>query len=237
MEYVSRCEWNPYAGAKVEWIPFLDESLMPAQKLNAIKIKRNAKYISHVGWKSYASSKVECNHKSKKYQLHVSFWIKILRRFKGWAHSTIHEVFNTSLILNGIFMPVQCLNEFKILEMVNTALFWWSLTPAQKLNAIKIQRNSKYILHVGWKSYAGSKTECNHKSRNYQLHVWFSIKILTGSKVKWIRYQRNTKYISHCSWRSRKDFQNTVGAVQKTWFVTVFVFVLRAACTRREWSQ
>jgi hypothetical protein len=189
--------------------------------------------------------------------------MEVLCRFKGWMQSQIKEISITCVILDQNPTPVQRLSAFNnqwsiqyishfernlyagaMFEWIQNprsgeyiALFWWSLTPAQKLNAIKIQRNSKYILHFGWKSYAGSKTECNHKSRNYQLHVWFSIKILAGSKVKWIRYQRNAKYISHCSWRSRKDFQNTVGAVQKTWFVTVFVFVLRAACTRREWSQ
>jgi hypothetical protein len=133
IQYISHFERNLYAGAMFEWIqnPRNGEyiaifwwSLTPAQKLNAIKIKRNAKYISHVGWKSYAGSKVECNHKSRKYQLLVPFGIKILRRFKGWAHSTINEVFNTSLILKGIFMPVQCLNEFKIQEMVNTSCFF-----------------------------------------------------------------------------------------------------------------
>jgi hypothetical protein len=109
----------------------VDGSHNPVQGLNPRNNQRNAKYISHVGWKSvtiqrsntgnkprntnyisrvayesYADSKVECIHKSKMCSIHLSLWMKSYVRCK-------------------------------------------------KSNAFRNQRNTKYFSHFRWKSYQG----------------------------------------------------------------------------------
>jgi hypothetical protein len=50
---------------------------------------------------SPVDSKVDCNHKCKKCEIHLSIWMEVLCRDKGWLHSQTQEMLNTSIDLDG----------------------------------------------------------------------------------------------------------------------------------------
>ena len=130
----ARCRFKNWGHSKIQEMSntslMLDGSPKSLERLNTFRNRRNVKNTSIM------CVEVRCRFngvdafeiKEVNYIFHLSFWMEVRSRFKGWMHSKIKEMSNTYFIFDGSPMSLQ------------------------QLGAFENQINFKYISHFGWKS-------------------------------------------------------------------------------------